>query len=50
LVEEVFGWMKTVGAGRKRRYAGRRRNELWATLTAAVYNLVRLAKIERFSA
>ena len=46
LVEEVFGWMKTVGTGRKLRYVGLRRNELWATLTAAVYNLVRMAKIE----
>jgi transposase len=50
LVEEVFGWMKTVGAGRKLRYIGLRRNELWATLTAAVYNLVRMAKIELLAA
>ena len=26
LVEEVFGWLKTVGRGRKLRYIGRRRN------------------------
>jgi transposase len=50
LVEEVFGWIKTVGAGRKLRYVGLRRNELWATLTAAVYNLVRMAKLERLAA
>lgn len=45
LVEEVFGWMKTVGAGRKLRYIGLTRNQHWATLTAAVYNLVRMAKL-----
>jgi hypothetical protein len=26
-VEEIFGWKKTVGGGRKLRYIGRRRNE-----------------------
>ncbi len=50
LVEEVFGWMKTVGAGRKLRYVGLRRNELWATLTAIALNLVRMAKLELLAA
>jgi hypothetical protein len=45
-VEEVFGWAKTVGGLRKLRYIGRARNELCATLTAAAYNLVRMAKLE----
>jgi len=38
-VEEIFGWMKTVGGGRKLRY------QLWAEFTTSAYNLVRLAKL-----
>ena len=41
LVEEVFGWLKTVGGGRKLRYIGQRRNRAWLELAAAAYNLVR---------
>ena len=44
-VEEVFGWVKTVGGGRKLRYCGIARNRLWAEMTIAGYNLVRLAKL-----
>jgi hypothetical protein len=44
-VEEIFGWIKTVGRGRKLRYTGVERNQLWAELTAAAYNLVRMAKL-----
>ena len=44
-VEEVFGWVKTVGGGRKLRYLGLDRNRTWAELTAAGYNLVRLARL-----
>lgn len=44
-VEEVFGWMKTVAGGRKLRYIGVARNQLWVELTAAAYNLVRMARI-----
>ncbi len=43
-VEEIFGWIKTVGGGRKLRYRGVARNQLWAALTVAAYNLVRIAK------
>jgi IS5 family transposase len=45
-IEEIFGWLKTVGGGRKLRYKGVERNQLWAELTTAAYNLVRLAKLE----
>ncbi len=45
LVEEIFGWMKTVGGLRKTRYRGRSRNRLWAYLNAAAYNLVRLVRL-----
>lgn len=45
-VEEVFGWKKTVGGLRKLRYIGRARNGLCFTLTAAAYNLVRMARLD----
>ncbi len=44
-VEEIFGWIKTVGGGRKLRYRGTAHNQLWAELTAAAYNLMRMARI-----
>ena len=44
-VEEVFGWVKTVGGGRKLRYCGVARNRFWMELTTASYNLVRLSKL-----
>jgi transposase len=44
-VEEIFGWDKTVAGGRKLRYKGVERNGLWWELTAAAYDLLRMAKI-----
>ncbi len=32
-IEEVFGWVKTVGGGRMLRYCGVARNRLWTELT-----------------
>ena len=40
-VEEIFGWMKTIGLLRKLRHRGQERVEWMFTFTAAVYNLVR---------
>lgn len=48
-VEEVFGWIKTVGAGGNRRRLGRARNKLWFELAAA-YILTRLALLEAATA
>ena len=45
-VEEIFGWVKTVGGGRKLRYIGQKRNAMWLTFGAAAFNLVRMANIE----
>jgi hypothetical protein len=45
LVEEPFGWLKTVAGSRKLRYLGVRRNQLWFLIVAAGYNLVRLARL-----
>ena len=46
IVEQVFGWMKTVGGGRKPRFVRRERNRGWPELTAAACNLVRMARLE----
>ena len=45
LVEEPFGWLKTVGGSRKLRYLGVLRNQLWFLLGAAAYNLIRIARL-----
>ncbi len=42
LVEEVFGWMNTVGVARKLRYVGIAKNQFWMTMEAIAYNLVRM--------
>jgi transposase len=44
-VEEIFGWMKTVGLLRKVRHRGAARVGWMFTFTAAVYNLVRMRKL-----
>ena len=44
-VEEIFGWMKTVGGFRRTRYRGVERTGLAGYLVGTAYNLVRLAKI-----
>jgi transposase len=44
-VEEIFGWMKTVGGLRKTRYRGPERTGLCAYLVASAYNLVRMATL-----
>jgi IS5 family transposase len=41
-VEEIFGWMKTVGLLRKLRHRGGPRVDWVFTFTAAAYNLVRM--------
>jgi transposase len=42
LIEQVFGWMKTVGGLRKLRHRGGERVDWIVTFTAAAYNLTRL--------
>jgi transposase len=44
-IEEVFGWVKTVAGGRKLRFIGRRRNQLWMEMTGAAFNLVRMSNL-----
>ena len=44
-IEEVFGWMKTVGLLRKTRHRGKRKVGWVFTFTAAAYNLVRMRNL-----
>src|SRR5213080_3143992 len=44
-VEEIFGWMKTVGGMRKLRHRGLKLVDWMFTLTAATYNLVRMRNL-----
>ena len=45
-VEEIFGWLKTVGGMRKTRFIGQARTQIAAYLSAAAYNLLRIAKLQ----
>lgn len=49
-IEEPFGWIKTVGGGRKLRYKGRDRNRAWFKMTTAVYNVIRIAALDTATA
>lgn len=49
-VEEVFGWMKTIGLQRKTRFLGPERTGWMFTLAAAAYNLVRMRNLQAASA
>ena len=44
-VEEIFGWMKTVGGFRRTRYRGLERTGLAGHLVATAYNLVRMSRL-----
>ncbi len=44
-VEEIFGWMKTIGSFRRTRYKGVRRTQLAGWFVGAAYNLLRMAKL-----
>lgn len=44
-VEEIFGWVKTVGGLRRSRYRGRERTQAWGYFVAGTYNLVRIARL-----
>mgnify|MGYP003376660211 CR=1 FL=1 len=46
LAHDTFGWVKTVGAGRKLRYVGQDKNRAWFKMTTAVYNLIRITALD----
>ena len=45
-VEEPFGWIKTVGAGRKLRFIGPVRNREWSKMQTATYNPIRICSLD----
>ncbi len=44
-IEQVFGWLKTVGGLRKSRYKGRAKTRLYAFMAGAAYNLLRMTRL-----
>jgi transposase len=44
-VEEIFGWMKTVGGLRRTRYRGIERTQAWAYFVGSAYNLLRITRL-----
>jgi Transposase DDE domain len=49
-IEQIFGWIKSVGGLRRTRYRGRPRTQLAAYFVGAAYNLLRVAKLQRSAA
>jgi hypothetical protein len=45
-VEEIVGWMKTVGGLWRTRCRGVERTQAWGYFVAGTYNLVRMARLE----
>lgn len=44
-IERFFGWLKTIAGLRKSRFRGRERNEFYALMAGAAYNLIRVGKL-----
>lgn len=44
-IEQVFGWLKSAAGLRKSRYRGQSKTAYFATLAAASYNLLRIARL-----
>jgi len=44
-VEDIFGWLKTVGGMRKTRFIGQAKTQMAAFISGAAYNLLRIAKL-----
>jgi len=49
-IEEIFGWLKTIGLMRKTRHRGTARVAWMFTFAVAVYNMVRMRNLERAAA
>jgi transposase len=50
LVEEIFGWLKTVGPMRRPHFRGRSRMDWWFRFSTAIYNLVRIRNLKAMAA
>jgi IS5 family transposase len=46
-IEQVFGWLKSIGGLRRSRFRGKRRTQLAAHMVGAAYNLLRMNKLLR---
>ena len=46
LIEQIFGWLKTIGLMRKTRHKGLGRGGWMFTFTSAVYNLIRIRNLQ----
>jgi hypothetical protein len=44
-IEEIFGWLKTIGGVRQTRFRGLDRVRMTFTFALAAYNLIRLPKL-----
>lgn len=44
-VEEIFGWMKTIGGFRRTRFKGQRRTHFAGLVVAAAYNMLRICRL-----
>lgn len=44
-IEEIFGWLKTVGGLRRSRFRGLERTRMAAELAATAYNLLRISRL-----
>ena len=49
LIEQAFGWLKSVAGLRKSRFFGRARTELYALIAMSAYNLTRMARLRPLS-
>jgi hypothetical protein len=49
-VEEIFGWLKTIGLMRKLRHRGTDRVDWMFVFACAIYNLVRLRTLQETAA
>lgn len=45
-IEEIFGWMKTVGGLRRSRFTGIAKTQLAASIAGAAYNLLGMARLQ----
>jgi transposase len=45
-IEEIFGWMKTIGGFRRTRFVGIAKAQLAAYMVGAAYNLLRMARLQ----
>jgi transposase len=46
LIEEIFGWLKTVGPMRRPHFRGLKRMSWWFEFSVAVYNLLRIRNLK----